>query len=57
VSPRRASGEKVDRPSQILDAVLALLAREGIAGVSMRAVSREAGVALGLVHYYFDGTS
>jgi AcrR family transcriptional regulator len=54
VSPRRAPGEKVDRASQILDAVLALLAREGIAGVSMRAVSREAGVALGLVHYYFD---
>ena len=34
--------------------MLALLAREGIAGVSMRAVAREAGVALGLVHYYFD---
>jgi AcrR family transcriptional regulator len=47
-------GEKVDRRTLILDSVLTLLARDGIAGVSMRAVSREAGVALGLVHYYFD---
>jgi AcrR family transcriptional regulator len=52
--PRARTGEKVDRRSLILDAVLTLLARDGIAGVSMRAVSREAGVALGLVHYYFD---
>lgn len=42
-----------DRRSLILDAVLTILAREGIAGVSVRAVAREAGVALGLVHYYF----
>jgi AcrR family transcriptional regulator len=34
--------------------VLRLLTRDGIAGVSMRAVAREAGVALGLVHYYFE---
>ena len=45
--------EKVDRQSLILEAVLSLLSREGISGVSMRAVAREAGVALGLVHYYF----
>jgi len=44
----------VDRRSLILDGVLTLLGRDGIAGVSMRAVAREAGVALGLVHYYFD---
>jgi TetR/AcrR family transcriptional regulator, cholesterol catabolism regulator len=43
-----------ERQSQILDAALRLLAREGIGGVSMRAVSREAGVALGLVGYYYD---
>jgi AcrR family transcriptional regulator len=54
VSPARGpSEEKVDRRSLILDAVLRLLARDGIAGVSVRAVAREAGVALGLVHYYF----
>lgn len=43
-----------DRRTRILDAALSLLAAKGIAGVSMRAVAREAGVALGLVHYYFD---
>lgn len=31
-----------------------LLSRHGISGVSMRAVAREAGVALGLVNYYYD---
>jgi AcrR family transcriptional regulator len=42
----------------ILDAVLTVLAREGISGVSMRAVAREADVALGLMNYYFtDKTS
>jgi AcrR family transcriptional regulator len=46
--------ERVDRQSQILEAVLRLLARQGISGLSMRAVAREAGVALGLVHYYYE---
>ena len=55
MSPRVASSdEKVDRKTRILDAALSLLSRQGISGVSMRAVAREAGVALGLVHYYFD---
>ena len=54
MTPRRApTEEKADRRSRILDAVLTLLASEGIAGASVRAVAREAGVALGLVHYYF----
>jgi AcrR family transcriptional regulator len=34
--------------------VLAVLARHGPSGVSMRAVAREAGVALGLATYYFS---
>lgn len=38
----------------MLDAVVAVLARGGIAAVSMRAVAKEAGVALGLMNYYFD---
>ncbi|MBP2328903.1 AcrR family transcriptional regulator [Kibdelosporangium banguiense] len=47
-----------DRQERILDAVLGLLSRQGISGVSMRAVAREAGVALGLVNYYYaDKTS
>ncbi|MGM9471108.1 TetR/AcrR family transcriptional regulator [Pseudarthrobacter sp. YS3] len=47
-------GEQVDRQSRILEAALDLLSRHGISGVSMRAVAREAGVALGLVNYYYD---
>jgi TetR/AcrR family transcriptional regulator, cholesterol catabolism regulator len=46
--------KKVDRRALILDAVLRLLSARGISGVSMRAVAREANVALGLVNYYFD---
>ncbi len=44
---------KPDKQQQILDAVLVLLAERGISGVSMRAVARQAGVALGLVNYYY----
>lgn len=48
----------VERQARILTAATDLLAREGIAGVSMRAVAREAGVSLGLVNYHFaDKTS
>lgn len=46
--------EKVDRQAAILEAVVTLLTRHGISGVSMRAVAREAGVALGLVNYYYE---
>jgi TetR/AcrR family transcriptional regulator, cholesterol catabolism regulator len=50
--------EKVDRQARILEAVLGLLARHGISGVSMRSVAREADVALGLVNYHYaDKTS
>ena len=34
--------------------MLVVLGRDGISGVSMRAVAHEAGVALGLASYYFD---
>jgi AcrR family transcriptional regulator len=44
----------LDRQARILQAVLDLLARHGISGVSMRAVAREAGVALGLVSYHYE---
>jgi AcrR family transcriptional regulator len=53
----REQGEQVDRQSRILDAALELLSRHGISGVSMRAVAREAGVALGLVNYYYEDKS
>jgi AcrR family transcriptional regulator len=48
--PAGAPGK--DRQERILDAVLMVLSRSGISGVSMRAVAREAGVALGLVNYH-----
>ena len=51
------SGEQVDRQSRILKAALDLLSRHGIAGINMRAVAREAGVALGLVNYYYEDKS
>lgn len=44
---------KAGRHDRILDAVLVLLAERGISGVTMRAVAREAGVALGLVGYHY----
>ena len=50
-SPRTQS----DKDQRILDAVLAVLARRGIGGVSMRAIAAEANVALGLINYHFDG--
>lgn len=49
-----ASVEAKPKVAQILDGVLRVLAREGISGVSMRAVAREAEVAVGLMNYYFD---
>ncbi len=42
-----------DRQERILDAVLELLAQQGITGVSMRSVAREAGVAVGLMNYHY----
>lgn len=52
-----AAAERVDRQELILEAVLGLLARQGISGVSMRAVAREANVALGLVNYHYEDKS
>lgn len=43
----------VDKRERILEAALAVLARDGISGVTMRAVAREADVALGLATYHF----
>ncbi len=39
---------------RILDATLAVLASAGVAGVSMRAVAKQADVAVGLANYYFE---
>lgn len=49
----RSGDGPVDREALILEAVLRLLGERGISGVNMRAVAREANVAVGLVHYYY----
>lgn len=49
---RLARGEEARR--QILDAAVDLLGDEGIAGVSVAAVGRRAGVSRALVHYHFE---
>ena len=54
MSRRDDVADKPDRQARILQAVIDLLARHGIGGVSMRAVAREAGVALGLVSYHYE---
>jgi TetR/AcrR family transcriptional regulator, cholesterol catabolism regulator len=51
------AAERADRQEQILGAVLRLLSRHGVSGLSIRAVAREAGVAVGLVGYYFEDKS
>ena len=48
------AGDDVPTDERILDATIAVLARDGVAGVSMRAVASEAGVAVGLANYHFD---
>ena len=42
-----------DKRARIIAAALTVLVREGVARLSMRRVAKEAGVALGLAHYYF----
>lgn len=52
--PRAKWGDKEGRNSEIRDAARDLLRREGLAGLSMRAVAQEARVALGTVYTYFS---
>lgn len=44
-----------DRRARIVSAARKLLAEEGYDRVTMKQVAREAGVAQGLIHYYFSG--
>lgn len=44
-----------DRRSRIVSAARRLLAEEGYDRVTMKRVANEAGVAQGLIHYYFSG--
>lgn len=40
--------------TQILDAVMSVIVRDGVRGASMRSVAKEADVSLGLLSYHFD---
>jgi len=48
------SGDDAGRRGQIVSAAAAVLARQGYGGTSLKDVAREAGVAPGLLHYYFE---
>lgn len=53
--PRRGQpvADQAGQRARLLDASLALFARQGIASTSLNRVAREAGVTPALVHYYF----
>lgn len=51
--PRRAE-DAAGRRDQIVAAAAAVLGRQGYGGTSLKDVAREAGVAVGLLHYYFE---
>ncbi|HSD90078.1 MAG TPA: TetR/AcrR family transcriptional regulator [Kofleriaceae bacterium] len=43
-----------DRRAQIVDALIAVMAKQGYDGASIADVARKAGLASGLVHYHFE---
>ncbi|BDZ39437.1 TetR/AcrR family transcriptional regulator [Microbacterium suwonense] len=45
--------DHAERRAQIAEALLAVIGREGLAGVSLRRVAAEAGVTAGMVQHYF----
>lgn len=51
VDGRKARGDR--RRTEIIDATLAVVQRDGAAGVSHRTVGKEAGIAASLITYYF----
>jgi AcrR family transcriptional regulator len=52
-SPGRPANSRGDQRQRLLDAAIALFARQSIAETSLRAVARRARVTPALVHYYF----
>lgn len=54
-APRRGrpKGDREAKRAELLRAVIAVIAREGYAGASMRKVSQQAGCTTGAVTYYF----
>lgn len=51
----RWTRRKQARPSEILDAALAVFAEKGFAGARMEDIARRAGVTKGTIYLYFDG--
>ena len=49
-TPSPAAQERIQH---IIEAASAVMAREGYAATSMKDIAREAGIAQGLIHYYF----
>src|SRR6202165_1758086 len=48
------AGDEPGRRGQIVRTATAVLARQGYSATSLKDVAREAGVAQGLLHYYFE---
>lgn len=44
-----------ERRKALIDATLACLAREGTAGLSIRKISKEAGISIGLINHHYAG--
>jgi AcrR family transcriptional regulator len=44
-----------DRRKALIEATLACLAREGTAGLSIRKISKEAGISIGLINHHYAG--
>jgi DNA-binding transcriptional regulator YbjK len=60
VDPQRATGNTVRgaaRRVEIIDAAIEVMARVGLAGLSMRTVASQAGIQLGALTYYFNDKS
>lgn len=47
----------VQRRTEIIDAAIEVMARVGLAGLSMRVVATQAGIPVGALSYYFDDKS
>ena len=47
----------VQRRTEIIDAAIEVMARVGLAGLSMRVVASQAGIPVGALSYYFDDKS
>lgn len=52
--PKPKAQRREETTTRILDVAEALFARDGLHGVTLKAVAKEAGVDTALLHYYFD---